>query len=117
MTKKLVSPDAMQELLRRRFTNQYQSWVAGDGIWPMSIPLGVPLEKDAAAQPGAVRLWAEAWALWTGTGQVVWETRRWARMGTQRLPAFLSFEGPADVAAAIGQSRHSKAAVDRHGRL
>ncbi len=104
MSKKLQSPDAIRALLLRRFGNQHQAWLAGDGSWPMLLPLGVPTERDIAADASAVRAWAAAWQSWAGPGEVVFEDRHFPRLGRQRLPVGLSFAAPGDVAAVVGQA-------------
>ena len=61
MAKKLLMPDAVRELLARRYRSRHREWLAGGGAWPLSISLGVPTEKNVVGDPGVVRGWVEAW--------------------------------------------------------
>jgi hypothetical protein len=117
MPKKLLSPDAARDFLVRRFNNQHQNWLAGEGGWPLSVPLGMPTEKEVADDLGSVRSWVTAWASWKGAGEVLWEERQWARLGTQRLPASLVVAGPAEVATIVGQAKRWATAAERYQRM
>lgn len=114
MPKKLLSPEAARDFLVRRFNNQHQGWVGGGGSWPLVVSLGVPTERDIAEDPAAVRAWANAWQSRTGPGELVFEERQFARLGTQRLPVTLSFECAATVAAVVGQARRWETASTRY---
>ncbi|MFZ4287724.1 Wadjet anti-phage system protein JetD domain-containing protein [Variovorax sp. HJSM1_2] len=117
MSKKLLSPEAARDFLVRRFNNQHQNWLAGDGTWPLVVTLGVPTDKDIAEDASAVRAWAAAWQSRTGPGEVLFEERQFARFGKHRLPSRLSFESAAVVAAAVGQSRRWEIASERYQRM
>lgn len=117
MSKKLLSPEAARDFLVRRFNNQHQNWLAGEGMWPLVVTLGVPTDKDIAEDAAAVRAWAAAWQSRTGPGGVLFEERQFARFGRHRLPSRLSFESAAVVAAAVGQSRRWEIASERYQRM
>lgn len=117
MSKKLLSPEAARDFLVRRFNNQHQNWLAGEGAWPLVVALGVPTDKDIAEDASAVRAWATAWQSWTGPGEVLFEERQFARFGRHRLPSRLSFESAAVVAAAVAQSRRWEIACERYRRM
>jgi hypothetical protein len=117
MSKKLLSPEAAQDFLVRRFNNQHQNWLAGEGTWPLVVALGVPTDKDIAEDASAVRAWAVAWQSRTGPGEVLFEEWQFARFGRHRLPSRLSFESAAVVAAAVGQSRRWEIASERYQRM
>lgn len=104
MPKKLQSPDAIRALLARRFGNQHQGWLAGEGSWPLLLPLGAPSERDIATDPAAVRAWVSAWQAWAEPGEVVQEDRQFARLGRQRLPVGLCFTTASEVASVVGQA-------------
>lgn len=114
MSKKLLSPEAARDFLVRRFNNQHQNWLAGEGAWPLVVALGVPTDKDIAEDASAVRAWAAAWQSRTSPGEVLFEERQFARFGRHRLPSRLSFESAAVVAAAIGQYRRWEIACERY---
>lgn len=113
MPKKLLSPEAARDFLARRFNNQHQNWLAGEGAWPLVVGLGTPTEKDIAEDVAAVRGWAFAWQAWSGSGEVVFEERQFARLGRQRLPVSLTLPDAAAVAAAVGQLRRWEVAMQR----
>ncbi|HET9644580.1 MAG TPA: Wadjet anti-phage system protein JetD domain-containing protein [Burkholderiaceae bacterium] len=117
MPKKLLSPEDVRHFLVRRFENQHENWLAGEGTWPLVVSLGVPTEKDVAEDPVSVRSWVSAWQTRTGPGELVLEERRFPRLGTQRLPASLSFDGAATVASAIGQALRWSIATQRWHKM
>jgi hypothetical protein len=117
MSKKLLSPEAAYDFLVRRFNNQHQNWLAGEGVWPLVVTLGAPTDKDIAEDASAVRAWTTAWQSRTGPGDVLFEERQFARFGKHRLPSRLSFESAAVVAAAVGQSRRWEIACERYQRM
>lgn len=117
MPKKLLSPEAARDFLVRRFNNQHQTWVAGGGSWPLDVSLGAPTEKDIAEDPGAVRSWASAWQSRTGPGEIAFEERQFARLGTHRLPVSLTFSDAGQVAAAVGQARRWSTAAERYQQM
>lgn len=113
MPKKLLSPEAARDFLVRRFNNQHQNWLAGEGAWPLVVGLGTPTEKDIADDVAAVREWATAWQSRTGPGDVVFEDRQFARLGRHSLPVSLMLPDAASVAAAVGQLRRWEVASKR----
>jgi hypothetical protein len=117
MTRKLLLPKELVELLLRRYNNQHKVWLLGGGQWPLSMSLGVPTENDVASDAPGVRKWVDAWAAWSGTGKVSWVSRQWARMGMQQLPASVELPTPAEVASAVGQGRRWAVAEQRYDRL
>lgn len=117
MPKKLLSPEAARDFLVRRFRNQHQSWLMGEGTWPLTVNLGIPTEKDIAEDAAAVRAWASAWQSRTEPGEVVFEDRQFARLGRHRLPVSLSMENAGAVAKAVGESRRWEIARDRYRQM
>lgn len=113
MPKKLLSPDAARDFLVRRFNNQHQNWLAGEGAWPLTVNLGVPTEKDITDDVVAVRAWASAWQSRTGPGELMFEERQFARLGRHRLPVSLILPDAAAVAACAGQLRRWEIATQR----
>lgn len=113
MPKKLLSPEDARDFLVRRFNNQHQKWLVGEGVWPLTVNLGAPTEKDIAEDASAVRSWASAWQSRTDPGEVVFEERQFARLGRQRLPVSLTLLDAAAVAAAVGQLGRWEVALQR----
>lgn len=117
MTRKLLLPKELGELLLRRYNNQHKSWLLGEGQWPLSVSLGVPTENDVASNAPGVRRWVDAWTTWSGPGKVSWVSRQWARLGTQQLPATLALASPLDAAGVVGQARRWTVVERRYRRL
>lgn len=117
MRKKLLFPEDLRDFLARRFKNQHQNWLTGQGAWPLCVALGVPTERDVAQDPTVVRGWVDAWAAWSGVGELIWEERQWGRLGKQRLPARMVLATPAQVADAVRQGGRWKTATQRYERF
>lgn len=117
MSKKLLFPDDIRDFLARRFNSQHPNWLTDPGVWPLSVALGVPTEKDVTQDPTAVRGWVDAWATWKGVGELVWEERQWGRLGKQRLPARMVLTTPVQVAEAVRQGGRWKTATRRYQQL
>lgn len=114
---KLALPESVLDVVARRFVNQYQNWVVGDGVWPLSLPLGCPSQRDVLQHPANVRAWIEHWRNWVLPGEIVWENRKWSLAGSQSIPISLCFTSPDDVAAAIGETHRWTTAVKRYAKL
>jgi hypothetical protein len=117
MPKKLLSPESARDFLVRRFNNQHENWLAGEGAWPLVVSLGAPTDKDIAEDASAVRTWAFAWQSRGGPGEVVFEERQFARFGRHRLPVSLSFANATAVATAVGQTRRWETATERYQQM
>ena len=98
-----LDPAAVRRRLETRFGRQRSAWLKGEGAWPLSLPLGLPSEAQAAAQMRATTDWIDAWHRWNGPGEVQWVERRWARLGRQRLPGSIHFASADEVAMLIGR--------------
>lgn len=118
-SRKLVLPDDAIAQLARRFGNQHRNWLARQeqGNWPLTFPLGDPLERDMVEDAAGIRAWVTAWADWRGAGTVAWTQKKWGRFGEQRLPESIGFSTPGEVARAVGQEARWERAVSRYGRL
>lgn len=100
-------------MLAARFASQRAVWFSGGGDWPLSLPLGLPGESDAAKAFEAVRTWVEAWQGWRGAGEVCWVERRWNRLGAQRMPERILFQTPLEVAQFLGEGQSWERAIAR----
>lgn len=101
----------------RRFNNQHQAWLTDEGSWPLQVPLGAPTEKEATEDPAAVRAWVASWSAWKGAAEIVWEERKWARLGAQQLPASLVVATADNVATLVGQAARWNRANERYARM
>lgn len=105
MSMKLLRPENVKDWLVRRYNNQHRAWLEGAGVWPLSVPLGVPSEAEVAADLAGVRTWVASWGLWSGVGQLSTQERQWSRLGSQTLPVSIALDSPEQVAVWCGQER------------
>lgn len=116
----MKQPPDVRQLLERRFGGAHANWLAdtdGQQHWPMSIPLGMPTEREALLQTDAVRAWVAAWSAWNGAGELTWVVRQWKVLGAQRLPATLTLHSPEDGARWAGQHQRWQRAVERFAAM
>ncbi len=114
---KLPLPEDIRAQLQARYLNQRSAWLSGEGTWPLSLPLGMPTEAHLASDSAAIRAWVTAWQSPGELGEVHWEDRSFPRLGQQRLPARISWAGPAAVAAALRERSRWERAVQRYAAL
>ena len=79
----LIDPDGVRERLRKVYRSSRRRWLERTGTWPLSIPLGVPTERQARDHLAEVQTWQSRWHTWRGAGEIVWAERRWSGLGTQ----------------------------------
>ena len=113
----LLDRGALASRLEKRFLRNRAEWLTGGGAWPLQLPLGVPTETEAQLRLAEVDRWQRAWRDWSGPGTLVWIERRWPRLGTQRLPQALGFDGPRAVAAFLGRNDEWRQAEARLGAV
>jgi hypothetical protein len=113
----LLLPDAIRDIIARRYRNRRRYWLAGEDEWPLDLPLGAPDEHEAQRQPEALRAWVTAWQTWSGAGELVWRERHWRTLGTQRLPQRLLLRHPESVAAWMGEGQRWQRATQRFRQL
>jgi len=113
----LLGEKEISQKLRQKYQNNHQKWLAGEGAWPVVLPLGLPVERDAAENIKVVQEWQQYWHTWRGEAEIVWVERRWPGLGNQRLPEKILFQTPSQVVAWIGESERWKHAVTRYGKM
>ncbi|MBU8900727.1 hypothetical protein KRR26_34485 [Corallococcus sp. M34] len=113
MAKKLLLPEDVVAQLRKRYASHHQHWLVGRGVWPLSVVLGTPMERDVAANPASVRSWAEAWNRWTGSGALTWVEMQWPKLGRQRLPSRLDIASPVEAARIVDEGIRFMRAAER----
>lgn len=93
-------PGEVREIVRRRFDRSLADWLERPEDAHLSVPLHPPTAAVALADPQAVSAWIRAWEAAPAplAGGVVWEERRWAQLGTQRVPSRWEVRG-ADLLA------------------
>jgi hypothetical protein len=112
----MKTPDEVVSFLRRKFTARRGEWLAEGNAdaWPLVIPLGIPTEKEALLQTGALRAWITQWKAWKGPGQVIWVERKWPSLGTQSLPEKISFQNELEIIETIGETENWLRAKERY---
>ncbi len=113
----LIDPDGLRERLRKVYRSSRRRWLEGTGAWPLSIPLGVPTERQARDHLAEVQAWQSRWHTWRGEGEIVWAERRWSGLGTQKLPERVLFHAPRQVATWIGEAERWQRATERHALM
>ncbi|WP_081474818.1 Wadjet anti-phage system protein JetD domain-containing protein [Isoptericola variabilis] len=119
----MVTVDAARASILRTYERGYAAWAA---LGPseetvVDVPLHPPSERTVLGDPRAVADWIAAWRAADpgapGTAHVVWETRRWASMGTQVVPARLRLTAAEHVASFVRRRGHWDAARTRAAAL
>jgi len=113
----LLLPDAVRDLVARRYRNRRRYWLAAQDEWPLELSLSAPDEREAQRQPDALRAWVAAWQSWNGPGEVVWNERRWRALGTQDVPERLILRDPDSAAAWLGEGQRWQRASTRYRHL
>jgi len=110
----LLDPAAVGRKLEKQYRNHCKRWLVGEGSWPLSIPLGLPTESQAAQDMNAVQQWQSQWRQWQGSAELVWIERRWPSLGKQILPERLLIYSADDLVQWIGQSSRWQRATQRY---
>jgi hypothetical protein len=113
----LIDPGGVRERLRKVYRSRRRRWIEGTGVWPLSIPLGVPTERQARDHLAEVKAWQESWHAWRGEGEIVWSERRWSGLGTQKLPEKVLLNAPMQVAVWIGEVERWQRATERYALM
>lgn len=99
----MISRQEVRERARRHWDRHARKWAAGDtSSATLDLPLHPPTEKGAIADLPGTRAWVDSWR---DLGGVVWETRRWSRVGPQQIPTRVILSGPDEIASMAGVSR------------
>lgn len=98
--------------IRRRvevtWNRQWIHWLGDAGDWPKTYSLDPPTEKKAQANWPVFSRWIESWQIKPDGGEIQFDSRSWSTMGTQRVPARLSFSTPLDLATFLGWQAREK---------
>jgi hypothetical protein len=116
VAKRLLFPEDLERLVRRRYQLHHGDWLAGEGTWPLSLGLGKPLERDMGVDALHVRRWVDAWRNFGAPLLVHWEEVRWPRLGAQRLPVLVEASEPLQVARWMGDDERYLRAMQRHAQ-
>jgi len=117
MPTRLLFPDLLHELLKKRYQRQCHHWLADAGNWPLSIALGSPNETQASQELDVIKIWIKVWQTWQGAGETIWRERQWRTLGVQRLPERILFHTPLALATYIGEKTRWQQASQRYVEL
>jgi len=116
-------------MVRKRYDRHAGTWAAATtgasfaaaatpGVPTAVVALHPPTERAALADQAAAIAWARSWQGFDDvTGAVSWGERRWANLGTQRVPERLVLATPADTARVAGRTAHWSRLSTRFARL
>lgn len=116
-TPRLLHPGDVRQRLSKRYQKQQSFWLAGQGTWPLDIPLGKPRESDAQRHPDVVEAWVLAWQRWQGPGNLEYQDCQWRSFGPQRLPIRLSLAHAGDVMRWLDETERWERATGRFQHL
>lgn len=110
----LIDPEGVRERLRKAYRSRRRRWLEGTGTWPLSIPLGIPTERQARDHLAEVQTWQSRWHTWRGEGEIVWVGRQWSGLGEQKLPERVLLHTPMQVAVWLGEAERWQRAAERY---
>jgi hypothetical protein len=101
---------------KNRFAALRKSWLADRAAtdWPLEFGLGVPTEKEALSDFGAVKAWVAMWRDQPGLQLI---ERAWRTVGAQRLPEKVVLHSPEEVASWAGERKRWDTAKRRYEYL
>jgi hypothetical protein len=116
LSNKWVSVDAARKTAKAKYERNFGEWAVGISTALVDLPLHPPTEAAALADQARAIAWVKSWreAVSSATATdsagftdpVVWAERRWASLGTQRVPERLRLEGASAVAAFAHKFQH-----------
>lgn len=118
----MITAEQARQKANALYDRRFPQWaVAATEAPVLDMPLHPPTEETVLADTEGVAEWITAWRTQerrlSSGARLVWESRRWASAGTQRLPTRLILEQPADLASFIGSGKHWTALRHRAGEL
>lgn len=118
----MIIEDQAEQKAAALYDRKFPQWAVAAVEAPvLDMPLHPPTQETVLADTEAVAAWITVWRTrerrLSSGARLVWESRRWASAGTQRVPTRLILEQPADLAAFIGSGKHWTALRHRAGEL
>ncbi|MGR4872226.1 DUF3322 domain-containing protein [Variovorax sp. LARHSF232] len=134
---KLESPATVFAEMTRRINARFGLWLLqvagvpegsepfGDALdastWPVRVALGSLKERDVLESMDVVAKWVREWHEAQSTLPngitLVWETRQWARLGEQRIPAHIVIDAPGALAEWVNRGSQWTQACFRRDAL
>lgn len=114
MAKKLLFPEDLGTLLKRRYKGQHHHWLVAGGTWPLCVSLNTLTERDVVSDAALVRTWIEEWTAWNAGGALLWSEMKWPRIGPQRVPTRLDLSSAVEVARIVGEGPRFELAQQRY---
>lgn len=97
------SPAQVREHLRKAWARSTAAWLADPSAARIALPLHPPTGAEVLADPSAAHAWITAWqAAERLEEHAVWEERRWAQLGTQRVPVRFAADGAGTLCGLAG---------------
>ncbi len=136
----MISPQEMRARVRRVYERRRGAWVeelialrlspkasaAGDGeafgasagaaelsSAFLEVNLQPPTRREVLEDIDRVGRWVSLWQEFEGAGEVAWEERRWASVGTQRIPVRVRLGDAESIARVAGRIGEWRLLVDR----
>ncbi len=103
-----VTPSDVRDLARRLLDRDAKRWAAMPAAREqarLDVPLHPPTEVQALADPHAGPAWADSWRAPDFDVDITWEQRRWASLGTQRVPVRAVVQGADSIAEAAREGK------------
>lgn len=112
----MVGIGEVTDRLKRVYGRRLGGWVAG--VLAEALPertefeapstvceisLRPPTEREVLEDTHHAAAWVSAWRTWQGSGEVLFETRRWSGAGEQSVPSRVVFSGVAAIAREAGR--------------
>lgn len=117
----MIDPDEMRRHARRVYERRRGDWVrelvarelgrldppilregvsetGGAQATTFEMGLKPPTRRNVLQDIAAVGEWVGSWEAYAGPGEVTWEERRWASVGTQRIPVRIRLGGSEAIA-------------------
>lgn len=101
----MVTVAEAREAARRLVDRDGRRWAAsGDYGAVLEIALHPPTEAEALRDTAAAVAWVTSWRGADPLTEVEWQQRRWANLGTQRVPVRCTVRGADAIARVAGRS-------------
>lgn len=107
------TPQEVRAILRTRWDRGLRQWLAAPEGAAVSVPLHPPTAAQALADPSPVAAWIQQWREAPAPlgEHAAWEERRWAQLGTQRVPVRWAATGAHLLTACAGDPVREEARV------
>lgn len=118
----MITAEQARQKAQNLYDRKFAEWAVVDAAPPaVDMPLHPPTQEVVLSDTAAAAEWITVWRAEEQQlphgARVTWESRQWASAGTQRVPARLVLNEPADVAVFAEKRKHWAAAQHRTAEL